>query len=416
MPIAGQTREVAREIIGRNLGGARFFLATNTSCPGDTTSIIDSTRLGFLGNDELIGYWARAISGCNDLATRKVTDSVTGTGDLVVAAFANNTATSDTFELWPPEFNPDHADVEINNAIIASYGRGYAPLESEAIHTGGNQLRFALPSSYSYLSKILQRTSVTSLVLHSCEVAFDEAVPSGITVATDSVDKRNGNSSLRFTITTAAAAGALISDSLTSTDFSRMTHLELWLKSNIATLAVDIDVLVDDTASCASPLETLSLPALVPDTWTFVRLALSAPETLTAIISVALQFAVDNGAQVLQVDDMRFVDENTAKWEPYHWDAWQVDKANRGFYFRLEANQVGYGLLRLIGGQEPQVLTADACTLPIDDEYIIARATARMFAQTGMEKYQKSVVEWEGRAASAYRGGVPRPATARWVQ
>jgi len=414
MPIAAQSRETLRQIIGRNVGGSRFVLGTTTSTASDATSVIDNARLAYFANDELIGFWIRATSGTNDGETRRATDSVTTTGDVTTAAFGANVPACMTFEAWPPEFNPDVADRAINNAIISSYGRGYAPLENESLHTGGGILRFALPSTFSYLSKILQRTAVSSRTVHTCEAAFDESVPTGVSNATDTRVLRKGASSLKFTVTAAAAANALITDSITSTDYSDMTHLECWMKSNITTTAGDIHILLDNTASCVSPLETLAVPALTADTWTFVRIALAAQEDLTAIISVGIRFTTDNGAQVLYVDEIECTNENTARWEPFSFDAWRVDTANRGFYFTVPADCVGCGLLRLVGGQEPQTLTTDSATTTVDDDFIIAKATAEMFAQAHSDRYKKCVEQWETRAALAYRA-VSRPVIARFL-
>jgi len=414
MPIAGQSRETLRGIIGRNLAGARLVLGTTTSSL-DSTSVIDNIRAAHYNNCELRGFWIRATSGCNDGEERKATASAVTTGDITTTAFTNTVPCGMTFEAWPPEFSSLYVDRAINDAIVASYGRGYAPLESEALHTGGNQLRYSLPSTVSYLSKILRRTSVTNVDLHTAEATFNESVPTGVTNALDDTVKRSGANSLKFTITAAAAASALITDALTSTDFSHMTHVEGWFKSNVTIAAGAIDILIDDSANAASPIETLALPALTADIWTYVRMALAAPEDLTAIISVGIRFTTDTGAQILYMDALVMTDENTAVWEPYHYKAWKVDKANRGFYFTVDACQVGYGLLRIIGGQEPQTLTTDTATITIDDEYVIAKATASMFSQTGLERYDKQVVQWEGRALNAYKGGVARPAYAKWL-
>lgn len=413
MPIAGQTRGVARKSIGGNLAGPRFFTLTTSSSACDATSVIDAVNLAGFGNDDFNGWWLRSTSGCNVGETRRVTDHAGATGDLTTPAFSNTVAAADTFELWPPEFNPDQVDRAINDAIIGAYGRGYAPLECQGLHTGGNQYRFSLPSTYSYLQRILVRTSVKSESLHSMEATFDETTDADFTQAVDTENQRTGSGCLKITVAAAASANDLLTDSLSSTDFSWGTHLEFWAKSNVTIAAGAIQVLIDDTAACASPLETLNVPALTADTWTFCRVALTAPEALTAIISVGLKFVTDTGAQVIYFDDMRIVDENTAIWEPFHPNAWGVDKANRGFYFKHD--DIPYGLLRLVGGQEPQKLTGDCCTLPIDDEYIINKATALVFAQSGLERYKDQITQWEARAEAARRS-VSRPAFARFLR
>lgn len=390
--------------------GARFhILCATTGC--DTTSVVDTVTLGGYNACELKSSWVRSISNSNCGEVRRVLSS-NACGDLTTAAFSGSTASGHDFEVWKPEFNPLDADSFIDDAIVASYGRGFAPLESEALHTGGNILRYSLPSTYSYLSKIMLRTSVRRLTIHNTEQLFDEATNADITQTLDDENKRTGARCLKLSVAAGASAADFISDSLSATDFSWGTHLEFWIKSSVTIAAGAITILIDDTASVASALETLNVPALVADQWTFVRVALTAPELLTDIISFGIKFDTDTGVQVVYVDSFEIVDEDTAIWDPYHPSAWHVDKANRGFFFTVPP---AYGLLRLIGGQEPQKLTGDTCTVPIDDDYIIAKATASMFAASHLEKYTQDVVQWEGRAANAYKG-VARPAFARFLR
>lgn len=55
------------------------------------------------------------------------------------------------------------------------------------------------------------------------------------------------------------------------------------------------------------PLETLNIPALLAGVWTKVNLTLATPANLTAVISVGLNMAVDKGAFVINIDDVRAV-------------------------------------------------------------------------------------------------------------
>ena len=94
-------------------------------------------------------------------------------------------------------------------------------------------------------------------------------------------------------IASGASAGDFVTDSITSKNISGYDYIEMWVKSTVATSAGNLKLLLDDSASCASPLETLSIPALTADTWTFVRMQLSTPELDTAIISVGLEYDSD---------------------------------------------------------------------------------------------------------------------------
>ena len=147
-----------------------------------------------------------------------------------------------------------------------------------------------------------------SLVLDDCEDAWDEDVPANFTVSLDAADKMVGTSSVKVDIAAAAAAGTILCEVVApGTALPKFTHLEFWIKSSVATAAGDLQILLDDTAKCGSPLETLNVPALVADKWTHVRVALLTPQLDTAIISLGLKYTVDIGACTIHLDDFRAV-------------------------------------------------------------------------------------------------------------
>lgn len=147
-----------------------------------------------------------------------------------------------------------------------------------------------------------------SLVLDDCEDAWDEDVPANFTVSLDAADKMVGTSSVKVDIAAAAAAGTILCEVVApGTALPKFTHLEFWIKSSVATAAGDLQILLDDTAKCVSPLETLNVPALVADKWTHVRVALLTPQLDTAIISLGLKYTVDIGACTIHLDDFRAV-------------------------------------------------------------------------------------------------------------
>ena len=147
-----------------------------------------------------------------------------------------------------------------------------------------------------------------SLVLDDCEDAWNEDVPANFTVSLDAADKMVGTSSVKIDITAAGVAGVILCEVIApGTNLPKYTHVEFWIKSSVATTAGDLQVLLDDTAKCVSPLETLNVPALVANTWTHVRVALLTPQLDTAIISLGLKYTVDIGACTIYLDDFRAV-------------------------------------------------------------------------------------------------------------
>jgi hypothetical protein len=142
-------------------------------------------------------------------------------------------------------------------------------------------------------------------------------------------------------------------------------------------------ILLDDSASCASPLETLSVPALSADTWTYVRIALANPELDTAIISIGLKYGItsDFGACQIRIDDIKVVENDTAVYEIFPKHLWKIDRSARDLVLTDSGRtEAGYALLKITGGDKPALLSTDAGTSEIDDAYIIARATALAFA------------------------------------
>jgi len=158
----------------------------------------------------------------------------------------------------------------------------------------------------------------------------------------------------------------------------------MWVKSTVATSAGNLKLLLDDTASCASPLETLSIPALSADTWTFVRMSMANPETDTAIISVGLEYDADLGACVINIDDIVAVANDTAIWEKLDKRSWHINKQEKDLILHDDARSaLGYRLIKLVGGAKPSLLSDDSTSNEIDDQYVISRATGMALASVG---------------------------------
>lgn len=149
-------------------------------------------------------------------------------------------------------------------------------------------------------------TSVKT-VLEDCEDAWNELVDGDVTASLDTVDFQVGSGSAKFICAAGLGAGDIIAtEAISSTDLFGQTHVSLWIKSSVATSAGDLQLLLDDTSSCASPLESIDIPALVAGVWTRVHLALANPGLDENIISVGLKYVVDIGAVTINIDDICF--------------------------------------------------------------------------------------------------------------
>lgn len=149
------------------------------------------------------------------------------------------------------------------------------------------------------------RTRIYDPVIADCEAAWDDET--SVTSTADSTYNKRGTYCAKHVIADAFTTGLASSETITEFDFTEYTHLMFWIRSSVVTVAGDLEILLDDTAACASALETLEVPALAVDTWKECTLKLSAPTSASAIISIGLNVATDNGAQTVYIDEVRAV-------------------------------------------------------------------------------------------------------------
>ena len=238
----------------------------------------------------------------------------------------------------------------------------------------------------------------------------------------DTEGKKQGTGSNKFIIPTAASAGNIVTDSITSKDISGYDYIEFWAKSTVAASEGNLKILLDNTASCASPLETLEVPALSADTWAFCRVALANPETDTAIISVGLEYDADIGAATVWLDDISVVKNDTADWIKVPRNLWRIDKEAKDVVFKdYMSGFAPYKLLKIVGGDKPALLSSDSDTSEVSERYLIAAATARAFASnsggpgTDPDQRRGQAGFWFGMASSAKKA-LPFLANVRLVE
>ena len=382
--VQGRTRAQLRQSIGYNLG-AVYVSAPSNGGASDGSTIIDNTLIG--ADDNHNGKWVVFVddSASTVEITRasNYTSSTTTLALSPVLSAAAASTTSDSYELWDDEYNPAIINDFINQVILEATGHAWDPIENLSFHTDGDTLRFDVPSGISMIQDVYYRNSVDFTRLHACAAAFDETVDSDISVSLDAKDRKQGTQSCKFVIASGASAGDIATDSIASKNISGYDYIEFWVKSTVATSAGNLKILLDDTASCASPLETLSVPALSADTWTFCRVALANPETDTAIISVGLEYDADIGAVTVWLDDINAVKNDTAEWIKIPRNLWRIDKEARDVVFDSYMHGVvRYSLLKIVGGDKPALLTSDSDTSEVNERYLIAAATARAYAAT----------------------------------
>ena len=420
MPVQGRTRKQLRQSIGNNLGVMRTGTAYDA---GSTTTLISLSLVG--GDDTYNGKWLTVadVTNSNNTETRIISDYTASAYRLTVQQqFSIATAAGDTYEIWEQEYKPDAINEFINQAILDATGHAYDPVESLAVHTDGKTQRFDIPSGLSMIQNLYYRSKVDYTRLLSCNTAMDENVDSDFTVTADTKMKKQGTASNRIVIASGASAGDIVTDSITSKDISEYDYLEFWIRSSVATSAGNLKILLDNTANCASPLETLNVPALSVDTWTFCRVALSNPESDTAIISVGLEYDSDLGACTVWLDDISVVKNDSAQWDKLPRNLWKIDKQEQDIVIDNYAHGIArYNLLKIVGGDKPALLTADSDTSELDEQYLIATATALAFASasggpnTDPDNRNNMAGFWMAKSAQAKRQ-IPLLTDVRLVQ
>ena len=151
-----------------------------------------------------------------------------------------------------------------------------------------------------------------STLVHDCEAAWDELVDADATVTADASVFKVGTKSMKAIVAAGLSAGDIVAtDNFTAKDLSGMTHIGVWFRSSVALDAGDYQILLDDTASCASPIESLDLPAVTAaqvDTWLFCKLPLAAAASCTAIVSVGFKCVVGKPG-TFYLDDVRAIQQ-----------------------------------------------------------------------------------------------------------
>ena len=399
--IQGRTLKQLRQAVGFNLGALHTGTAYDA---GSNTTLISLTFVG--GDDSYNGKWIAVADASNSDSTefRIISDYTASAYRATLQqqlSFA--TAAGDSYEVWDEPYKPENINEFINQAIVDSTGLVYDPIENISLHGDGKQTRYDIPSGISQISKIEYRNKISYTRLHDCGTTFDEKTDSDFTQSLDTKDKKQGTQALKMVIASGASAGDFVTDSITSKNISGYDYIEMWVKSTVATSAGNLKLLLDDSASCASPLETLSIPALSADTWTFVRMQLSTPELDTAIISVGLEYDSDLGACTVWIDDITAVKNDTAEWSTLDRRLWKIDKEARDLILLRDGQDaIGYALIKIVGGDKPALLSAETDTTEIPEAYIIAFATARALlansggASTDPDSRRQLAAYWDG--------------------
>lgn len=374
------TRGSIRRSVGQNLGIVKLGAATSTV---DSSSLLDTKNLigaddEFNGQEVLI---YDATGSIVDGESSIVADFASATSDATCApVFSASITTGDKFEMWKRPWRMSDINEAINQAINEATGRVYPIKETHTAFTESDKYLYDELSGFTHLTRVDYVQSVgTQKVIHRCDDVWEEQVDGDVTASADTAFYKQGGASNKFVLAAGLGAGDIIaSDDITSLDISGCTELVIWIYSTVALSAGDLQVLLDNTALCASPVETLSIPATTANTWTRHIISLANPQSDSAIISVGLKHTVDIGAGTVWIDDIIAQDNLTNDYIELPDQYWLIAKGSTPY---LQLTPTGLSLtgtntqLRLTGHQLATRLDADASVADIDPQYIVDRAT-----------------------------------------
>lgn len=171
-------------------------------------------------------------------------------------------------------------------------------------------LCFTTTSAYTWNATLLDWNDITlGQEVCDCDDAWTAAA--NVTATADTTDFKEGTGSAKLVVAAAHTTGIAAYKDFSSLDIHTRGHLHFFIKSTVATAAGDIQILLDDTSGCVSPIETLDVPALIAGVWTRCSVALAHAASDTALISIAVNIAVDKGANTIYLDEVRAVTQYT---------------------------------------------------------------------------------------------------------
>ena len=145
-----------------------------------------------------------------------------------------------------------------------------------------------------------------ALLLEDCE---DVWVAGTGASAISAVTGKVGTYCVRDTTTTLGAAALMMTEIIAPGTLVAYDGVYFWYRSSVNQVAGDTALLLDDTAACATPIEILSLPALVATVWKQCFIRFANPSLLASIISVGLRQVTDLADGTFDIDDVEALAE-----------------------------------------------------------------------------------------------------------
>jgi len=385
MPVTQRrTKQQIRQTIGLNhnlldISGGAATLSVSAASSADAWTV---GALTFGSSNEHRGKWVFCTGGTSNASsnvgfTRRISGSTSSNTRIVFASSWPVAAdTSQTFELWDEWSPPFMVNTFMDQAISEATRKGSVAVRDLTIHTGRGQRSFPFSSASSFIG--IQEIEYRSVWQGESLVSMDDvgSSASGVDITTDSEDYKEGAASNRINIPSAhSSASAAATSSFGTVDVRGYTHLEFWAKTNVNVTSSALRIQLGEGSTAR---ETLNIPALNADSWTYLRLALANPELDSAITRFALTTgASDAGSMTVWNDDVTVTRAQTEEWARVNPRFWGLDHATRALVLERDAD-IPYALLRITGRRAPALLANDTTICEVDPDYVIYSASAKL--------------------------------------
>lgn len=395
LPIGSENRSDLRKSIGYNL---RTLYMGEATSDGSTTTIIDKRLKG--GDQDYRGAEVVIVSATNDIEeeTSVVQSYDSDTDTLILSpALTAVTKDGDTYELHTmPGPTVPQLDNAINQAIIAATDDCLIDHIDETLEFNNNAYEYTIPTTFVALREVAYISSVgIDTSLHDCTTAWDESTDTDVTSSVDT-DFISGSCIKLVVADGCGASDIFATDDISETDISDCDVIKIIMHSSIALTAGHLKLLLDDTASCASPVETLSIPATTANTWTTHYISLANPQSDSAIISIGIENDTDVGACTLRVKDVRAQHTGSRNFVALSPDNWEIVQGSTP---KLKFNSAGYNtigdgsILRLQGYKIASELSDDSTAVTIDPDYIVNYVTAKYIEDKNDKDFYMGLAE-----------------------
>ncbi len=396
-PFESATRKTIRQRILYNVGGGIISTVTTGA---SKVLLTDTVGLAKGGDDEYVGCQIQMNSGSNNTGLQRwVTDSDGTNKTITFADLTDNLTAADAYELWRPPYEIASINNEISQMEAGCTSSVFVDKSDTTVFTEKNRYQYSIPTGFIALHTVEYVDSIDEYVdIDLCNSVWDEQVDTDVVASLDTEIHRQGGGCLKLEVADACGAGDILaSQVISSKDLRNCDAVEIWIYSTVALTAGYIQLLLDNTALCASATETLSIPATTANVWTRHIISLANPQSDSAIISVGLKMNTDVGsAFTLYADYIKAVGANSRNYQPLHPDFWEIVHGSTDY---LAFTSTGLGimgnntLLRLNGYQALTAMTSDTSSSQVDPEYLVNAVSGKVLltyaAPRGMDNKER---------------------------